>query len=141
MTEDLNRERANAESVFTLNRRAEFVMTAHFADLPPWIDWSPSALAEEVSRTYAENTPQSGVFSRQQRCVRKALSDALGWSQLLICLQKERRPWVTLPRADRMSIFRRSERIFVLFLNKLPQTFGPSSFIGRIMWSYSFQKR
>lgn len=35
MTEDLNRERANAESVFTLNRRAEFVMTAHFADLPP----------------------------------------------------------------------------------------------------------
>ena len=67
MTEDLNRERANAESVFTLNRRAEFVMTAHFADLPPWIDWSPSALAEEVSRTYAENTPQSGVFSRQQR--------------------------------------------------------------------------
>lgn len=34
MTEDLNRERANAESVFTLNRRAEFVMTAHFADLP-----------------------------------------------------------------------------------------------------------
>lgn len=41
MTEDLNRERANAESVFTLNRRAEFVMTAHFADLPPWIDWSP----------------------------------------------------------------------------------------------------
>ena len=37
--------------------------------------------------------------------------------------------------------FRRSERIFVLFLNKLPQTFGPSSFIGRIMWSYSFQKR
>ena len=104
MTEDLNRERANAESVFTLNRRAEFVMTAHFE-------------------------------------VRKALSDALGWSQLLICLQKERRPWVTLPRADRMSIFRRSERIFVLFLNKLPQTFGPSSFIGRIMWSYSFQKR
>ena len=73
MTEDLNRERANAESVFTLNMRAEFVMTAHFADLPPWIDWSPSALAEEVSRTYAENTPQSGVFSRQQRCGKRSV--------------------------------------------------------------------
>ena len=63
----------NAESAFTLNRRAEFVMTALFADLPPWIDWSPSALAEEVSRTYAENTLQSGVFSRQQRCGKRSV--------------------------------------------------------------------
>ena len=73
MTEDLNRERANAESVFTLNRRAEFVMTAHFADLPPWIDWSPSALDEEESRTYAENTHQIGVFSSQQRCGKRSV--------------------------------------------------------------------
>lgn len=62
MTEDLNRERANAESVFTLNRRAEFVMTAHFADLPPWIDWSPSALAEEVSRPMLKTLLRAEFF-------------------------------------------------------------------------------
>lgn len=73
MTEDLYRERANVESPLTLNRRAEVVMTAHFDDLPPWIDWSPNALAAEVSRTYAENTLQSGVFSRQQRCGKRSV--------------------------------------------------------------------
>lgn len=62
MTEDLNRERANVESALTLNRRVEVVMAAHFADLPPWIDWVPNALAAEVSQTYAENAPQRRAF-------------------------------------------------------------------------------
>ena len=65
MTEDLNRKRSNVKSVFTLNRTAEVVMTAHFADLPPRIDWSPNVLAAEVSQTYAENAFQSRVFSKQ----------------------------------------------------------------------------
>lgn len=73
MTEDLNRERSNAESALTLNRRAEVVMTAHFADLPPWIDWVPNALAAEVSRTYAENALQRRVFSRQQGCGKRSV--------------------------------------------------------------------